>query len=124
MLAALSLLDYLLGAEVACRRGDYDPNLARAGTIGKDSGLVLAFVVRGIELVLANTGLVDTHGALATALAVALAVVELESYDRHRHRRALTGKPTPPLQPVLEEARSLPALEDGGPGRVGLARAG
>lgn len=105
LLSAMSLLDYLLGAEVARRRGEYDPHLARAGMIGKASGVVLAFVVWVSEVILANAGLVDTHGALATALAVALLAVEIESYDRHRE--ALTGKPTPLLRPVLEFLRVI-----------------
>lgn len=105
LLCAVGLLDYLLGAAIARGAGRYDSHVARMGALGKASGVLLVLIIRAIEAVIAVAGLVDTQGALATALGVVLLVVELESYDGHRE--TLTGRPTPLLRPMLDMLRGL-----------------
>lgn len=105
LLVAVSGLDYLLGAEVARQKGTYNPDVARAGALGKGVGATLCLIVWALEGVIASADLPSTGGALATALAVALLAVELESFDAHRER--LTGKPTPLLRPILDFLRGI-----------------
>jgi hypothetical protein len=105
ILMFVSLLDFLLGSEIARRNGTYDPNLARGGMIGKATGVLLVLIVWSVEALIDAAGLIDTHAALATALAVVLLAVEIESFDQHRE--TLTGRPTPLIRPIIDFLRGF-----------------
>lgn len=105
LLTFVSFLDFLLGSEVARRNKTYDPALARAGVVGKASGVLLVLIVWAVEELLAAAGLIDTRAMLATALTILLLAVEIESFDAHRE--ALTGKPTPLIRPLIDFLRGV-----------------
>lgn len=105
ILTGVSLVDYLLGSEIAKNAGTYHPDVARAGVIGKMSGVLLVAIIWSIEAASAQAGLIDTHSMLATALTVVLLVAEIESFDQHREH--LVGRPTPLVRPILEFLRGV-----------------
>lgn len=105
LLGAVNLLDFFVGSALAQKERRWDHDRARAGAIGKGSGVFLVLIIRALEAILTNTGVIDTKGAAAVAFAVILLLSDLRSYEANK--TALTGSPTPGLRQVLDFFESL-----------------
>lgn len=108
------VFDYIVGVKAARFRGEYDPKLAHAGAMGKMSGILILFLIRGGEFWSQHYGVVNTHGALSTAIAVSLFAVDLQSIAHHRE--GFGAAPIPVLGAVIEWLQTFAR------GRVGAGK--
>jgi hypothetical protein len=105
LVVAAGIVDYWFGVKRAKLFHTYDPSLAHRGAMGKIAGVALVLFVRVLEAWLLLAGLIDTHGALATGLAVSLVAVDLQSVAHHRE--AFGAPPIPFLSALLEYLQRL-----------------
>lgn len=99
--------DYYYGVKSARLRERFSPTLAQRGVHGKMSGILLLLAVRLFEGWAASYAIVDSEGAVATALGIALLSVDLQSIAHHRESFGAT--PIPVLSGVLAWMRGLGA---------------
>jgi hypothetical protein len=92
--------DYLLGGRIARMKGEWNGNAARNGVVGKMSGVFLCLLIRFFEAWLAQQADLNTHGAVATGLAVSLFAVEVQSIAFHRE--SVGARPIPILSSILD----------------------
>jgi hypothetical protein len=109
LIVAVAFCDYYYGVKTARLSQQFNPLLAQRGWHGKMSGLVLLLAIRLFEGWTAASGLVDTKGAVATALGIALLSVDLQSIAHHREGFGAT--PIPVLSPVLAWVRSFAGVK-------------
>lgn len=102
--------DYYYGTKAARLANRFDPRLAQRGVHGKMSGIVLLLGVRLFEGWAASWALVDSKGAVATALGIALLSVDLQSIAHHRESFGAT--PIPVLSSVLAWMRALGSVRE------------
>lgn len=100
LVTVASAIDYLLGGRVARVQGVWNGDAARNGWVGKLSGILLCLLIRAFEGMLLAHADLNTHGALATGLAVSLFAVELQSIANHRE--SLGASPIPILSAILD----------------------
>lgn len=105
ILIASGVFDYYYGVKAARYLGKYDPMLAHAGAMGKLGGVLLLFLVRLIEHYIHVQGLLDTHGAAATAVAVSLIAMDIQSVAHHRE--SFGARPIPILSALLSRFQSV-----------------
>lgn len=99
LVVAAGVIDYWFGVKRARAFNLYDPSMAHRGALGKIAGVVLVLFVRVLEAWLQLAGIVNTHGVLATGLAVSLVAVDLQSVAAHRE--AFGAPPIPFLSALL-----------------------
>ena len=98
--------DYCVGVKAARHAGHpYNARVAHAGVMGKISGVILLFLLRLVEWWASTHGLVETNGAVATAVAVSLVCVDLQSIATHRE--SFGARPIPVLSQVLTWLQQL-----------------
>lgn len=95
----VGVFDYVVGVKAARMNREYNSDIARAGAMGKMSGLILLLLLWLIEHWIRVIGVIDTGGMVATAVAVSLIAVDLQSIAHHRE--SFGAKPIPVLSQVL-----------------------
>jgi hypothetical protein len=107
MVVAVGIVDYWLGVKAAksTKPPTYDPVVAHRGAMGKLSGVLLLFLVRILEGFVNAQGWGNTHGAVATAIAMSLFAVDLQSISHHREE--FGAQPIPVLGAVLAWAQRI-----------------
>ncbi len=100
-----SVVDYCVGAYAAKARGEWKPELARSGAMGKVSGLGLLVLIRILEWFASAQGLIESNGALATLVAVSLIAVDLQSIAHHRE--SFGARPIPFLSALFKWIEQL-----------------
>lgn len=99
IIIVVGVADFYYGVKSAKLHGRFNPTLAQRGVHGKMSGIVLLLAVRLFEGWTAGYAIVDSEGAVATALGIALLSVDLQSIAHHRESFGAT--PIPILSAVL-----------------------
>lgn len=84
MIMFSGVVDYWCGVKASRYLGVYDPKMAHAGAMGKITGILLLLITRLMEHLLFTEGLINTHGSVATSIAVSLILVDLQSIAHHR----------------------------------------
>lgn len=95
----VGVADYYYGTKSAKLHARFRPDLAQRGLHGKMAGIVLLLAVRLFEAWAAGYDVVDSQGAVASALGVALLSVDLQSIAHHRE--SFGASPIPILSAVL-----------------------
>lgn len=101
----VGVIDYWCGVKAARYIGVYDPKMAHAGAMGKITGVLLLFVTRLMEHLVFTQGLINTHGAVASSIAVSLILVDIQSISHHRETFGAT--PIPILSRGLVVVRAI-----------------
>lgn len=105
LIAVASGVDWFFGRIVAMKKGTYQKDLSTYGWQVKMGVLLIIMLVRGFEAWLVLLNIIDTHGFVATAIAVGIFIDELDSIDENL--RALNGKGVPGLGRALTWMRSI-----------------
>jgi hypothetical protein len=105
LLLATSFADFRLGRAVSRARGDYRPDLAQLGKIGKIAGILIVLFLAAVEIwIYHHPGWPNTHGLVSGVLAFWLAIDDGRSIVRHMKA---TGKNVPHwLDSVLGAAQA------------------
>ncbi len=110
IIIVVGVADFYYGVKSAKLHGRFNPTLAQRGVHGKMSGIVLLLAVRLFEGWTAGYAIVDSEGAVATALGIALLSVDLQSIAHHRESFGAT--PIPVLSTALAWMRGLTAVRE------------
>ena len=94
------ILDYYFGVRASKYLGIYDPRIAHAGAMGKITGVMLLFVTRLMEHLVYTQGILNTKGAVATAIGMSLILVDIQSIAHHRE--TFGAQPIPVLAQCLD----------------------
>lgn len=105
VLAVSNLFDWLAGRWAARAQKRFSKTESRRGMLRKIIAMMVVFVVRLIELVLEQAGVVNTNGLFAVGACALLVYEDLESLERHR--MALGAGPIPGLSALLAKLREL-----------------
>ena len=105
VLAISNLFDWIAGRWAARSEKRFSKTESRRGMFRKIIAMMVVFVIRMVELVLEQTGVVATGGLFATGACALLIYEDLESLERHR--MALGAGPIPGLSSLLAKMRQL-----------------
>lgn len=97
------LVDYVLGRRVAILRDEYNTLIAQMGAHSKAAGVAIVLLVRMFEGWLGMHLGADSHGIVASAVAMGLFTAELESIAHHRE--TLGARPIPVLSALLNKIK-------------------
>lgn len=105
ILALSNLFDWIAGRWAARAQRRFSKTESRRGMLRKIIAMMVVFVVRLIELVLEQAGIVNTHGLFAVGACALLIYEDLDSLERHR--MALGAGAIPGLSALLAKLREL-----------------
>lgn len=105
VLALSNFFDWIAGRWAARSEKRFSKTESRRGWMRKFVAAMVVLIVRLIEFVLMNAGVVDTRGLFAVGMCALLIYEDLESLERHRI--TLGAGPIPGLSPVLAKLREL-----------------
>lgn len=105
VLAISNLFDWIAGRWAARAQKRFSKTESRRGMLRKIIAMMVVFVVRLIELVFEQSGVINTHGLFAVGACSLLVYEDLESLERHR--MALGAGPIPGLSTLLAKLREL-----------------
>lgn len=108
-----ALFDYWIGVKAAKFKGLYDSHRAHAGVSSKMSGILLLMMIRLAEFWGGQHVLLNTKGAIATAVAISLFAVDVQSISHHREE--MGASPIPVLGRVIALLQGLASSKVPGP---------
>jgi phage-related holin len=100
LVVVTGIIDFYVGTKAARWLGVYDPRMAHAGAMGKVTGVLFLLITRLMEHFLFTESLLNTRGAVATAIGMSLVLVDLQSIAHHRETFGAT--PIPVLSQCLD----------------------
>jgi phage-related holin len=105
VLAISNFFDWIAGRWAARAQGRFSKTESRKGLFRKVIAVMVVLLVRLIELVLDQAGVISTGGLFAVGACALLVYEDLESLERHR--MALGAGPIPGLSSLLAKLREL-----------------